>query len=517
MAVFYSKFMNMGARAMDFHNKFGTAVFAVILLSLLLLPQLPLGLSTPAVGSTRSSPGSVASPGNVVLWGPFGHPEGLNVSQIRRAYGFASLGCYGAGTCGSGQVIAIVDAYNSPSVSTDLGNFSSYYHLPICTTANGCLTIATPQGTPQKTNTSILGEWIYEITLDTQWAHAIAPNAKILLVEARNQSSGALLAAVKYASSYPGVHQVSMSWAFWDNSTDSAFDQYFQVSGVSFFAASGDSGWNASGVVEWPAASPYVVGVGGTVLSLGSGGNVLSEVAWSGSGGGTNNYVTEPAYQHGFLPSWYTGGMRGVPDVSYVAGTALSIYISGWWYTVGGTSAGAPQWAALMAIVNGERSSPISGSFGADGALYAAANGTNYISNYRDIVSGSNANGHNCGNLCLAAPGYDFVTGLGSPMANCLVPFLVGQPVCHQYYLTMSAAYEGKGICEFGSISPSSGWYNGTNKVTISATIGSGCSFLGWAGSGSGSYTGSSLSHGITMNGPITETATFYCRSNCLE
>jgi len=349
-----------------------------------------------------------------------GSPVGLSPTQIRHAYGFDNLTCsYTSPTwpnsslCGSGQTIAIVDAFNSPTISSDLTTFSSTFGLPPCNTNNGCLVIAKPQNSARNDP-----NWAVEISLDVEWAHAIAPGAKILLVEARSNSFSNLLGAVDYAANQAGVHQVSMSWGGSEFSGESSYDTHFKVPGVSFFASSGDQG-----SILWPAVSPLVIGVGGTTLSVDALGNVINETTWSGSGGGISLYVPEPVYQSSFSIS--SNNKRGIPDVSYNAdpNTGVPVYDSysygGGWGQVGGTSAGAPQWNALYAIVNGKRSTPLSSNNLATSPIYTAATGaTNYGINYRDITIGSNSVGFS------ANTGYDLVTGLGSPSANNLVPYL---------------------------------------------------------------------------------------------
>lgn len=341
-------------------------------------------------------------------------PAGFAPSDIRHAYGFDLLACNTGNTCGTGQTVAIVDAFDDPNIESDLGVFNSQFGLPSCTTANGCFTKAEPQGAP-RTNTG----WALEISLDVEWVHAIAPGAHILLVEAKSNSFSNLFGAVDFAAA-SGAHQVSMSWGGGETKGESGSDSHFTVSGVTFTASSGDSG---HGII-YPSASPRVVSVGGTTLNLDAAGNVASETAWSGSGGGISKYETEPSYQSSFpIPS--TGGLRGNPDVSYVAdpATGVSVYDTfgqPGWVQVGGTSAGAPQWAALIAIANSGRASPLSSTSSTtptNTAIYSIAK-TAYAANFRDIVSGTNGN---CGSLCTAGPGYDFVTGLGSPLANSLV------------------------------------------------------------------------------------------------
>ena len=323
-------------------------------------------------------------------------PVGLTPSQIRHIYGFDLLSCTFSGTfgsttlCGTGQTVAIVDAFDDPGIESDLGTFSSTFALPSCTTANSCFTKATPQGLPRTDR-----GWALEISLDVEWVHAIAPGAKILLVEAKTNSFTNLFGAVDFAASQAGVHQISMSWGGGEFSTESASDSHFRVSGVTFTASSGDGG---NGII-YPSASPLVVSVGGTTLNLDSSGNLVSETAWSGSGGGISKDETEPSYQTNY-PIPATGGFRGNPDVSYNADPSSGVAIfdslgdMGFknWIQVGGTSAGAPQWAALFAIANVGRPSPLgstSATTPTNVALYNIAKAA-YATNYRDITSGTN-------------------------------------------------------------------------------------------------------------------------------
>jgi len=342
--------------------------------------------------------------------------SGLSPTQIRTAYGLNSLGCSMGNSitswndptlCGHGQVIAIVDAFDDPNIASDLQTFSTAQNLPSCP-AGTCFVKITPPST--RTNSG----WALEEALDVEWAHAIAPGAKIVLVEGKTNSFSNLFGAVDTASSYSGVHQVSMSWGGSEFSSEVNYDSHFQKSGVSFFASSGDSG---SGTI-YPSTSPYVVSVGGTTLNVDSAGNVLSETAWSGSGGGVSTVEPKPSYQSSF--SYIK---RSNPDVSYNAdpSTGVPVYDSvsyngqSGWFQVGGTSAGSPQWAAITAIINQNRTSPLSSmSFGTETSLYNAA--TLSSTNYRDIISGSNGN--------QAGTGYDLVTGYGSPLANNLVPYV---------------------------------------------------------------------------------------------
>jgi subtilase family serine protease len=260
--------------------------------------------------------------------------------------------------------------------------------------------------------------WGLETSLDIEWAHAIAPAADIVLVEGQTSSFSNLFAAVDQAVTTYHAKVVSMSWGAGDFSGETAYDSYFNKSGVTFVASSGDSG---SGAL-YPASSPYVVGVGGTSLPLDANGNLTgAETAWNGSGGGTSLNELEPGYQASY---GIASAGRGVPDVAYDAdpNTGVSVYDSSYnghagWFQVGGTSAGAPQWAALVALADQRRPVPLSSNNLASSPVYAAAS----AGDFRDIVSGTNGS---CGVACSAAAGYDYVTGLGSPVASKLVPYL---------------------------------------------------------------------------------------------
>jgi subtilase family serine protease len=323
-------------------------------------------------------------------------PTGYTPSQIKAAYNLPASG-------GAGKTIAIIDAYNSNTAAADLNTFSTKFNLPNCTIQNACFSqVEMSPRTP--TNSG----WALEESLDVQWAHAIAPQAKILLVEARSASGNDLLSAINYARNLPGVNAVSMSWGGPEFSGESSYDTDFSSThGVNFFASAGDSG---SGVY-WPAVSPNVIGVGGTTLNLASDGTVTSETAWSGSGGGVSRYVPEPSYQTGLVT--ISNNHRAVPDVSYDAdpATGFAVYDSTryegevGWYQVGGTSAGAPQWAAISTL----------GSSVTSSKLYQDAAGPNYAADLRDITSGTNGS---CGILCSAGVDYDLVTGLGSPLTT---------------------------------------------------------------------------------------------------
>jgi len=314
-------------------------------------------------------------------------PTGLGPATIRSVYGFPT-----DSTAGAGKTIAIVDAYDDPNAESDLAVFSAQYGLPSCTTASGCFTKVDQTGGTRypKSNSG----WALEISLDVQWAHAIAPGAKILLVEASSASFSNLLAAEDYAAAH--AQYVSNSWGGSESSGETAYDGHFVHSGVSFFVSSGDAGLPA----EYPSASPNVISVGGTTLTF-SGSTLVSETGWSSGGGGCSAYEAANPAQIAFpgIGQAGCGTARATPDVSLDADPAsgVSVYDSvryqgqQGWFTVGGTSASSPMWAAASADSGGSVNA---------GTVYG-----NTIT-FRDIASGNN------GAPCLV--GYDLCSGRGS-------------------------------------------------------------------------------------------------------
>ncbi len=321
----------------------------------------------------------------------------ISPSLVKNSYKLSS-----SSTAGAGKTIAIIDAYDDPTAAADLATFSAQYGLPSCTTTNGCF--SKYQMSP---NLPANSNWAIEDSLDLEWAHAIAPGAKLLLIESKSDNGTDLINALNYVKTLPNIASVSLSWGGNEFNTESQYENYFINNyGAVYFAASGDSGAGTS----WPAVSANVIGVGGTTLNLSGTGTFLSETAWNGSGGGISRYIREPARQTAAkIP--FTSGYRASPDVAYNANpnTGYAVYDStpyaGYkgWFQVGGTSAGTPQWAAIAALSNGTLNA---------NKLYTDANTPNqtYL---RDITVGNNGF---CGILCTARVGYDYVTGYGSPL-----------------------------------------------------------------------------------------------------
>ena len=315
---------------------------------------------------------------------------------------------YGMNPPGGSNVIAIVDAYHYPTALNDFNYFSGYFGLPTepsgnpLSPANQVFQVVYATGTQPATN----GGWAQEAALDIEWAHAMAPNAKIVLVEAASNSLYDLMAAVDVAGSLPGVKEVSMSWSSGEFKGETTFDAHFpRYNGIVYFACTGDRG----GVVQYPAACPNVVAVGGTTVYTYASGSFASETGWSGSGGGQSKYEAKPSYQVG-VPNT-PAKKRGIPDISCNANpsTGVSVYdstpyggMSGW-MVFGGTSVSSP---CVAGMVN------LAGNFYPDStAELTIIYGNLGTPNLRDITSGK-AGRYRC------APGWDYVTGVGSPQGT---------------------------------------------------------------------------------------------------
>ncbi|WP_210592484.1 S53 family peptidase [Streptomyces sp. GESEQ-35] len=327
-------------------------------------------------------------------------PSGYGPSDLQDAYGLTSA----AASNGSGETIAIVDAYDDPNAEADLATYRSHYGLPACTTAGGCFKKVGQTGSTTSLPTADSG-WAQEISLDVDMASAVCPQCSILLVEAKSATMANLGTAVNEAVSL-GAKYVSNSYGGSESSSDTSYDSsYFNHPGVAITVSAGDAGYGA----EYPAASKYVTSVGGTQLAASSGTRGWTESVWNtssteGTGSGCSSYDAKPSWQTD------TGcGKRMISDVSAVAdpATGVSVYdsygVTAGWYTFGGTSASAPIIAAVYALAG----TPSSGSYPAE-FPYAAPSALN------DVTTGSNGT---CPTsyFCTATSGYDGPTGLGTP------------------------------------------------------------------------------------------------------
>lgn len=421
---------------------------------------------------------------------------------IAASYDLAPL--YAKGDDGKGMTIAIVDSYGSDTIANDLHVFDSAFGLQqMCgeadvTCAAGMPTFSqlalqgspatkAPPGTSKGTGLNNKAAWALEVSLDVEHAHAIAPEANILLVTTPHaetlgvQGFPQMMAAEDYVVKHHLAQVISQSFAAAEESFGStqslqslryAFTDAAQ-NGVTVLGSSGDGG-TANPMkqpvknprlipyptVEWPASDPLVTGVGGTYLCTDPNNTTSrmvdstappaacasnpgqTEVAWIDAGGGFSHVFATPSYQQGTLPTGSTpiGSMRGVPDIAFQASsqTGVLVYMtlpgggngglqcgttacSTGWYDVGGTSSGSPQWAGLVAIADQMHG----GGLGQiNPTLYSlASNPTTYANDFYDVTTGNNQSNPAIPGYS-ASPGWDPVTGLGTPNAANLLPDL---------------------------------------------------------------------------------------------
>ena len=429
-------------------------------------------------------------------------------AQLRAAYGINSLS-----EDGTGQTIAIVEAYDDPSIYQALDAFDLQFGLtdsgPSLAAqygpATSFLTVvdqtgqatALPGTDPSGPGTN---NWETEASVDVEWAHAFAPGAQIVLVEANSQSLSDLMAAVGTAAAQPGVSVVSMSWGLPEGQSvfaadEANYDNVFNVPGVTFLASTGDYGVADP---EYPAFSPNVVAVGGTSLTLNADNSYSSETGWGsysdsmgmsiGSGGGLSLYEPEPSYQEGVQST----GSRTTPDVSLDADPNTGAWVADPYNlgvdnpfeVVGGTSLSAPAWAGLVALVNqgraanGENTLNSSSPTETEDALYSLPQ-----SDYNVITSGNNGYSANAG--------YNLVTGLGTPVVNLLVGDLVA-------YQGPGTTYAGATVGAMQDATLDNTWSSGGGTANVFSVFSAINASGGGLGSGQGPGATSAISTPMT-------------------
>ena len=382
---------------------------------------------------------------------------GLTPQQIVRAYNAGPL--RKKGIDGKGQTIVIVDSFGSPTIGADLRHFDSYFDLP----APPSFRVIQPAGKVpafHAGNSNRVG-WAQETTLDVEWAHVMAPGARIVLAEtptSENEGTSgfpAIVKAEKYVLRHHLGQVISQSFAATEQTFSAASDyaslrdlrgadKLADADHVTVLAASGDNGATSqkanmtdlytSRAVAWPATDPLVTAVGGTRLDLRANGTRRKpDVAWTGSGGGQSIVFGRPAYQNGV--SARTGGRRGVPDISMDAScaSAVAIYTSfggvRQWTPICGTSLATPLFAGVVAMAD-----QVAGHGKARGlglinpALYTMA--ARHDPGIVDVVKGNNTQSFEQGGArhtvhgFAAGSGYDLVSGVGTVNAAEFVPEL---------------------------------------------------------------------------------------------
>ena len=328
-------------------------------------------------------------------------PHGYSPDDLHRAYGLPSATAGGAGT------VAIVDAYDDPKAETDLAAYRSYYGLPPCDSTDGCFRKLDQRGSgsgmPPPDDS-----WAAEIALDLDVVSAVCPACRIVLVEA-DSSSLADLATAEDAAAATGAIAISNSYGDHEARAQLALDPAYNHPGIAITAAAGDDGYG----VNFPAASEYVTAVGGTSLVRADNTRGWVESVWPNDSSGCSAVFPKPTWQS---DSGCAG--RTVADVAATADpdNGVAVYHTygiggGPWVTMGGTSAAAPLVAAAYVLAGHAGASAYAA---VPMALLPYSSAAHTGGGLFDVTSGSNGS---CkpSYLCVAGPGYDGPTGLGTP------------------------------------------------------------------------------------------------------
>jgi subtilase family serine protease len=392
-----------------------------------------------------------------------------NPKQLEQAYDLPPL--YRTGLTGTGETIAIVDSYGSPTIQSDLNTFDTETGLPAPPSFN----IITPDGPIPPfdyTSTDFVG-WAIETSLDVEYAHAMAPGANILLVETPvSETEGItgfpqIVAAENYVINHHLAGVITQSFGATEQTFTSPAQLLSQRSAyinaaannVTVLAASGDAGatddeldltdYFPMRAIDWPSSDPLVTSVGGTQLHLNAfGARTAPDNVWNdpfdvcggpcSGGGGQSTVFTRPAYQNSVAS--VVGTQRGAPDVSMSAAVdgGANVYLGftsedgegivPGWYIIGGTSEASPLFSGIVAIADQEAHHWL-GQL--NPALYTIGDRGGFLDGIRDITSGNNtvsftnagpdAPGTYTVTGFNAVPGYDMASGLGTPDALYLV------------------------------------------------------------------------------------------------
>jgi subtilase family serine protease len=402
-------------------------------------------------------------------------PCGYDADDLQTAYNLKPA--YKSGLNGAGQTIVIIDAFSSPTILADANTFSALNGLPQLTSSN--FQIYQPGGTAPPNS-----GWAGEITLDVEWAHAIAPGAKIALVEAVSNYDSDLQTALAYAVSHHLGNVISNSYGEPESQADPAamntwnsLCEIAAASGISVHFSSGDSGdYTADGLtktVSTPSNAPYATSVGGTTMGLNSAKHIQFQTGWgdnrvrlysgtpkavldpplqlgfyAGAGGGESAYFTKPSWQSG-LP----GSGRQQPDVSALAdpytGGEIIITIGGAQYVqvYGGTSLACPIFSAIFAITNQLAGHPLG-----QAAPLIATLAPDALIDVTNVTSATNVSGIITDS---SGPHYYSPGALVAPVEN-------SSPFYSALYFTTAANVYSMGFGTDTSLAAAPGWDNVT-------------------------------------------------------
>jgi hypothetical protein len=360
-------------------------------------------LALASANSVTAARGTPATAAPLTLTARAASTQFLTPAQIHSAYSLPTRGA-------ANQTIAVVSAYNDPSVQADLNAYTGQYGLPACTTSDKCLRVLNEAGhanpLPAKDPTG--GSWITESAVGTEIAHAVCESCSILLVEATSPQSADISAAVQTATQ-AGATVVETSFNVPESLADSAYFLDYSSEHAAVVAATGDGGY--TGNVNFPSSLPDVIAVGGTNLSLGPGGRYGGETAWSDTVSGCSAYDPAAVWQQKLALGAGCGSMRVVTDVAAMSEPGAAVHVTGAstpggpWYDVSGTSLAAPIIAGAIGLA---------GSVGGNEGQMIYQHAQSDPGALHHVTTG--ADSPSCHSvLCRAGRGWNGPTGLGTP------------------------------------------------------------------------------------------------------
>lgn len=413
---------------------------------------------------------------------PSGPGGGFSPSDLVKAYNLS-----GVSTNGANQIIALFELAGYQV--SDINAYTNYFGLPSAKLKNILVDGGSSDGIDA------------EVTLDIELALALAPESEIYVYEGPNSNQGVLDTYNRIATDNL-AKQVSTSWGSGEDlanaqflQAESAIFQQMAVQGQTIYAAAGDSGAfddypdkPKTPIVDDPASQPYVVGVGGTRLTVNANtGAYQMESVWNdglgngAGGGGVSQFWAIPSWQTN-VSTVYSKTHRNVPDVALNAdtNTGYAIYYNGNWQIYGGTSCAAPLWAAFTACVNqslAETKRPALGF--ANPILYALANGVSYATDFHDVTTGNNL-------YYQASAGYDNASGWGSFNGGNLYASLTSLVTAPRLNIVLkhNAPFTQGQVCAYRIAVSNTGTGPTSGPVHVTMTLPDGLTYHSFSGSG---------------------------------
>jgi subtilase family serine protease len=435
-------------------RKIFIGVVALLALLLAACTSISSGNGTTTSTTSTSTTSTGTSTTSSCTTGPTGSPGAYGPSDLRRALHVDCL--IAKGDTGKGQTIIDMVCFGNPNVQSDLNMYSQQYGLP-ATTVQVLAPLGPNQPPQNSADQQFQQGWAGETSLDVEMYHAVAPDAKIVVMVAPVCAPEGIVGLPQSREELQYIidHHVGNIIAISGGTSevtladpasraelqkwDPVLQQAATQANITILVSSGDNGstdyanlgatqLSTTPTTSFPTDSPWVTAVGGTSVDPAQG-NTFTQVAWNMSGGGLSSFYSEPSYQQSLPVSVQAllKGRRGVPDVAADANpnTGVDVVINGQWTPgFGGTSIAAPQWAGVIAIADQMAGHPLGFI---NPTLYKLGLSSHAARDFVDITSGNNTqivNGTTVPGFA-ATTGWDAITGWGAPLGDGLIPDLI--------------------------------------------------------------------------------------------